>query len=560
MHDACEEASRHDHVFGQDQARPGEQQTRVVIALTAVTMVVEIGAGLAFGSMALLADGLHMASHTAALGVSAFAYAWVRRHAGDPVYSFGAGKMNALAGFSGAILLAGFAALMAWESVARLFRPVPVAFAQAIAVAVLGLAVNAVSALVLTRAEAGDHAHDHAHGHEPGHHHDHNLRSAYLHVLADALTSVLAIVALAGGAFLGWSFLDPAMGVVGAAIVTRWSAGLLVESGRVLLDRQAPSTVLERIRLAVESRPGDRVADLHVWQVAPGGWAAIVTVVSAEPLTPDGYRRLLPDRPLPHARDGRGRPVPAPQLNEGHRNLFGAKPGQSSSSARRRGEEKGRPWVGALHIPSARASRQERVGGLLLFCDLDLEACHRGEGGKVGHRWQKVVLDGGPGPLVNPGELFAADVVPEEKGASRNKPARRLAEDPCTVREMGEGVEAEDDVGRFGRKPRREDIAAEPGDARVAGAPRGLLDHRRRKVDGDHRPVAEPREEDHLEASCPASEIDEVQAGEAAEEGQTPPGAGRDGLVGLERVPPGREGIEGLPLRAGGLRGARHQI
>ena len=291
MHDACDEASRHDHVFGQDRTRPGERRTRVVIALTAAMMVVEIGAGVAFGSMALLADGLHMASHTAALGLSAFAYAWVRRHAGDPLYSFGAGKMNALAGLSGAILQACFAVLMAWESVERLFRPVPVTFAQAIAVAVLGLGVNAVSAFVLIREETADHAH----GHEPGHHHDHNLRSAYLHVLADALTSVLAIVALTGGAFLGWSFLDPAMGIVGAAIVTRWAAGLLVESGRVLLDRQAPSTVQERIRQAVESRAGDRVADLHVWQVAPGGWAAIVTVVSAEPLTPDDYRGLLPD-------------------------------------------------------------------------------------------------------------------------------------------------------------------------------------------------------------------------------------------------------------------------
>lgn len=291
MRDACDEASRHDHVFGQDLTRPGERRTRIVIALTAVTMAVEIGAGLAFGSMALLADGLHMASHAAALGVSAFAYAWVRRHAGDPLYSFGAGKMNALAGFSGAILLAGFAVLMAWESVERLFQPVPVAFAQAIAVAVLGLGVNAVSAWVLVRGEGESHAHGHD-GHD--HHHDHNLRSAYLHVLADALTSLLAIVALAGGAFLGWAFLDPAMGLVGAVIVTRWSAGLLLESGRVLLDRQAPPAVCDRIRQTVESRPGDRVADLHVWQVAPGGWAAIVTVVSAEPLTPDGYRSLLP--------------------------------------------------------------------------------------------------------------------------------------------------------------------------------------------------------------------------------------------------------------------------
>jgi cation diffusion facilitator family transporter len=291
VHDECHEARRHDHVFGQDRPRPGEQRTRVVIALTAAMMAVEIGAGIAFGSMALLADGLHMASHTAALGVSAFAYAWVRRHAGDPLYSFGAGKMNALAGFSGAVLLAGFAALMAWESVERLLQPVPVAFAHAIAVAVLGLGVNAASAFVLVRGgEAhADDGHDHHHGH------DHNLRSAYLHVLADALTSVLAIVALAGGAFLGWAFLDPAMGVVGAVIVTRWSAGLLLESGRVLLDRQAPPTVNERIRQAVEARAGDRMTDLHVWQIAPGGWAAIVTVVSTDPLTPDGYRDLLPD-------------------------------------------------------------------------------------------------------------------------------------------------------------------------------------------------------------------------------------------------------------------------
>jgi cation diffusion facilitator family transporter len=288
VHDACDEANRHDHVFGQDRLRPGERRTRVVIALTAVTMVVEIGAGIAFGSMALLADGLHMASHTAALGISAFAYAWIRRHADDPHFSFGAGKMNALAGFSGAIILAAFAVAMAWESVARLIQPVPVAFAQAIAVAVLGLGVNGVSAFVLIRKETGGQGHGH------DHHHDHNLRSVYLHVLADALTSVLAIVALAGGAFLGWSFLDPLMGIVGAALITRWSVDLLRESGRVLLDRQAPSPVCDRIRQTVESRPGDRVADLHVWQVAPGGWAAIVTVVSAEPLTPDGYRSLLP--------------------------------------------------------------------------------------------------------------------------------------------------------------------------------------------------------------------------------------------------------------------------
>jgi cation diffusion facilitator family transporter len=296
LHGECAETRRHGHVFGQDRERPGERRTRVVIAITAATMVVEIAAGLSFGSMALLADGLHMASHTAALGISAVAYAWVRRHASDAAYSFGAGKMNALAGFAGAVLLAGFALLMAWESVARLFSPVPVEFRHAVAVAVLGLVVNAVSAVVLVRGGEGPDPHDedHDHGHAHGHEHDHNLRSAYLHVLADAFTSVLAIVALLGGAFLGWRLLDPLMGVVGAAVVTRWSVGLLRESGRVLLDRQAPDPLLEKIRAAVQARPGDRVTDLHVWSVAPGRWAAIVSVVSEDPLAPEGYRGLLP--------------------------------------------------------------------------------------------------------------------------------------------------------------------------------------------------------------------------------------------------------------------------
>ena len=280
-HEACAGERRHEHVFGQDRQRPGERRTRIVIGLTAATMLVEVAAGLRFGSMALLADGLHMASHTAALGISAFAYAWVRRHAADERFSFGAGKMNALAGFTGAVLLSGFALLMAWESGDRLLHPVHVDFGWAIAVAVLGLAVNAASALLLTHEE------------EPGH--DHNLRSAYLHVLADALTSLLAIGALLGGVLFGWTFLDPLMGIVGAVVITRWSVGLLRESGRVLLDRQAPEPVLQRIRGAVESRSGDRVTDLHVWQISPEGWSAIVSVISADPLSPDGYRAMLPE-------------------------------------------------------------------------------------------------------------------------------------------------------------------------------------------------------------------------------------------------------------------------
>ncbi|MHB1047674.1 MAG: CDF family Co(II)/Ni(II) efflux transporter DmeF [Thermoanaerobaculia bacterium] len=325
-HEACATGRRHEHVFGQDRPRPGERGTRIVIALTVVTMALEIGAGLKFGSMALLADGLHMGSHAAALGISAFAYAWVRRHAADPRFSFGAGKMNALAGFAGAVLLAGFALLMAWESVERLLSPVPVAFSQAIAVAVLGLAVNAASALVLTRGEVAHDGHDDGRGPHgepaPGraassHGHDHNLRSAYLHVLADAVTSLLAIGALLGGALLGWQFLDPLIGIVGAAVITRWSVGLLRESGHVLLDRQAPAPLLSAIREAIEARAGDRVSDLHVWRISPDGWSAIVSVVSADPLAPDGYRALLPDDlglahvnvevlPCPHAGDATG--------------------------------------------------------------------------------------------------------------------------------------------------------------------------------------------------------------------------------------------------------------
>ena len=323
-HEACATGRRHEHVFGQDRPRPGERGTRIVIALTVVTMLVEIGAGLRFGSMALLADGLHMGSHAAALGISAFAYAWVRRHATDPRFSFGAGKMNALAGFAGAVLLAGFALVMAWESVERLLSPVPVAFSQAIAVAVLGLAVNAVSALVLTHGEEAHDGHEHDPHDEPdpgrasrSHGHDHNLRSAYLHVLADAVTSLLAISALLGGALLGWRFLDPLIGIVGAAVITRWSVGLLRESGLVLLDRQAPEALLAAIREVVEARAGDRVSDLHVWRVSPDGWSAIVSVVSADPLSPDGYRALLPEGlglahvnvevlPCPHAGESKG--------------------------------------------------------------------------------------------------------------------------------------------------------------------------------------------------------------------------------------------------------------
>jgi cation diffusion facilitator family transporter len=296
---------RHEHLFGADHVRAGERRTWLVVLLTAGMMVAEIAAGLLFGSMALLADGLHMASHGAALAIALFAYAYARRHAADRRYSFGTGKVDSLAGFASALLLAGFAALMAGESLQRFADPVPIAFDQALLVAVLGLAVNGLSAWLLTATprDHGDrhhgHAHaDHGHGHDHhahAHHHDHNLRAAYLHVLADALTSLLAIVALLAGKHLGAGWLDPAMGLVGAVLVARWSWGLLRDTAGVLLDRQAPAAMAGPVRALLE-QGGDRIADLHLWSIGRGRYAAAIALVSDRPMPPDHYRRLLTQR------------------------------------------------------------------------------------------------------------------------------------------------------------------------------------------------------------------------------------------------------------------------
>jgi cation diffusion facilitator family transporter len=294
-HETCVEERGHEHVFGQDVRREGERRTRIVIVLTAVTMVAEIVAGLVFGSMALLADGLHMASHAMALGISAFAYAYARRHAADVRFSFGTGKVNALAGYTGAVLLAVFALFMAVESIGRFFAPVTIHFDQAILVAVLGLAVNAVSAWILGGGHGHDHDHAHAHPHGHAHHHDHNLRSAYLHVLADALTSIAAILALLAGKFLGWGWMDPAMGIVGSLLIARWSVQLLRESSRTLLDRQAPEGLRESVRKAIEGDTTDRVMDLHLWSIGPGIWAAEIAVLAEAPEPPDAYKARLPD-------------------------------------------------------------------------------------------------------------------------------------------------------------------------------------------------------------------------------------------------------------------------
>lgn len=303
---------RHDHAFGQDRRRPGERKTQLVIAITATMMIVEIVAGVLFGSMALLADGLHMASHAVALGINAYAYAYARRHAHDASYSFGTGKVNTLGGFTGAILLAAFAFLMVSESVQRLLTPVPIAFDQAILVAVLGLIVNGVSMLILGH----DHDHEQEHGHEHDHDdhddhdedhhdghehehgarhgHDHNLVSAYLHVLADALTSLLAIVALLAAKYFGLMWMDPVMGLVGAALVAKWSFGLLRATSAVLLDRSAPPAVCAAVRERIERVDGNRVVDLHVWCIGLNLYCVLLTVVTPTPRSPEHYKTLLP--------------------------------------------------------------------------------------------------------------------------------------------------------------------------------------------------------------------------------------------------------------------------
>ena len=252
-------------------------------------MVVEVIAGIAYGSMALLADGLHMASHTAALGITLFAYIYARKHSSNSIFSFGTGKVNSLAGFGSAVLLAGFALVMVSESTDRLINPIPIVFDQALVVAVVGLIVNAVSAWLLI---GTPHDHDHGHGHD--HHHDHNLRAAYFHVIADALTSVLAIGALLAGKFFGANWLDPMMGLVGAALITRWSYGLLKDTGRVLLDHQAPDIVTENIRDALLTSSDEQIADLHVWSIGHGIFAANILVVSPNPQSPEYYRSRLP--------------------------------------------------------------------------------------------------------------------------------------------------------------------------------------------------------------------------------------------------------------------------
>jgi cation diffusion facilitator family transporter len=287
-------------------------------------MVIEVAGGLVFGSMALLADGLHMASHAVALTINAVAYVYARRHAADTRFSFGTGKVNALGGFTGAILLAGFAFMMAYESVERILNPVEIQFTNAIIVACVGLVINGASVFILG---VHNHEHDHGHGHhDHDHHHghdghdhgssaeeagltgaaegadgdhdhrdDHNLRAAYFHVLADALTSFTAIFALLAGRYFNAVWLDPVMGIVGSLLVARWSIGLLKDTSRVLLDMQAGESLRRRLREAIEGTEAATVTDLHMWSIGPSIYNVNISVVSENPKSPAYYKALLPE-------------------------------------------------------------------------------------------------------------------------------------------------------------------------------------------------------------------------------------------------------------------------
>lgn len=298
---------RHDHVF--DQSNPlAERSTRLVMWITAAMMVVEIGAGWWFNSMALLADGWHMSSHAIAIGLSAFAYSAARRYARDTRFAFGTWKIEVLGGFASAILLLGVAMLMVVGSVERILAPQAIQYREAIAIAVLGLLVNVVCAFILGKAHHHGHSHhrhDHHHA-EHGHDHHHsqieskdlNLKSAYVHVIADAATSVLAIGALIGGWLLGWSWLDPVIGLLGAVVVAVWAKGLLVATGTVLLDREMDHPVVQEIREVIElvedTQLQTRITDLHVWRVGKSVYACAISVVTNDPaLTPNHIRERM---------------------------------------------------------------------------------------------------------------------------------------------------------------------------------------------------------------------------------------------------------------------------
>ena len=301
MHAHSLDPWRHEHVFlGQDHAR-NERRSWAVVALCGAMMATEIIGGLLWGSMALIADGLHMSTHAGALVIAAFAYAYARRHARDERFGFGTGKLGDLAAFSSALVLAMIALLIGYESIGRLIHPVPIAFDEAIPLAAVGLLVNLLSALLLheSRGEDALAPHQHhgdGHRHHDRHHHqhaDHNLRAAYVHVMADAAVSMLVLIGLSVGRLLGWLWLDPVMGIVGMLVIANWSWNLIRASGAVLLDMGAGDGIASEIAKRLETERDDRVSDLHVWRVGPGHCAAVVSLVSDQPEPPASYKSRL---------------------------------------------------------------------------------------------------------------------------------------------------------------------------------------------------------------------------------------------------------------------------
>jgi cation diffusion facilitator family transporter len=300
---------QHSHVFLGEGHEHAEKRTWGVIWLCGAMMVVEIVGGLMFGSIALVADGLHMITHAGALLLAALAYRYARRHATDARFTFGTGKLGDLAGFTSAIVLAMIALLIGWEAVQRLFAPVPIAFSEAIPIACLGLAVNVASAWMLSgghHAHAHDHGHDHPHDHgpkghndDPGHdhghhaaHRDNNMRAAVIHVIADAAVSVLVIVGLLLARAFDWLWMDPLAGIVGAFVIASWAYGLLRDTGRILMDMNPDEHLTERLRREIET-DGDRLTDLHVWRLGPGHLGAVMSVATGHGRQPEDYHRRL---------------------------------------------------------------------------------------------------------------------------------------------------------------------------------------------------------------------------------------------------------------------------
>ena len=286
MHLKTLEKWQHSHDFALIHEK-GEKRTRQVLVITAITMVVEIIAGSVFGSMALLADGWHMGTHVAAFAITIFAYQYTRKHSANRDFTFGAGKVSVLGGFASAIALAAVALFMGFASVERFFEPRLIRFNEAIIVAVIGLLVNLFCAFLLH----GHHTHhDDDHGH---HHHDQNLRGAYLHVLADALTSILAIMALFSGKLFGWNWLDPMIGIVGALVISKWAYGLLVDTSSILLDKNIEHENIKAIQARIEADSDNRVSDIHVWKIGPADYAAIISLVTHHPQEIEHYKELI---------------------------------------------------------------------------------------------------------------------------------------------------------------------------------------------------------------------------------------------------------------------------